>query len=155
MWFQTNASTDFVAVELLLNHFNVDLALCLPTGTFLEIFSIPCLRDFSPTFCLSESCKHTEEITTHTHTHINTHVENTNVTSVSCPTRHFSTESLFCDCQLEWLLLWARAKGVRIANDTLCVYPNHLHGLEFRNLREQQLRCGNCQSNPLSNSMSA
>ncbi|XP_062319868.1 adhesion G protein-coupled receptor A3 [Osmerus eperlanus] len=54
---------------------------------------------------------------------------------------NFSTESLFCDCQLEWLLLWARAKGVRIANDTLCVYPNHLHGLEFRNLREQQLRC--------------
>lgn len=54
---------------------------------------------------------------------------------------HFSTESLFCDCQLEWLLLWARANGVRIANDTRCVYPRHLHGLEFRNLREQQLRC--------------
>nr|XP_046209604.1 adhesion G protein-coupled receptor A3-like isoform X1 [Oncorhynchus gorbuscha] len=54
---------------------------------------------------------------------------------------HFSTESLFCDCQLEWLLVWARANGVRLGNDTLCVYPTHLHGLEVRNLRETQLRC--------------
>ncbi|CAB1343453.1 unnamed protein product [Coregonus sp. 'balchen'] len=54
---------------------------------------------------------------------------------------HFSTESLFCDCQLEWLLPWARANGVRLGNDTLCVHPTHLHGLEVRNLRETQLRC--------------
>uniref|UniRef100_A0A673XMG3 Adhesion G protein-coupled receptor A1 n=1 Tax=Salmo trutta TaxID=8032 RepID=A0A673XMG3_SALTR len=49
--------------------------------------------------------------------------------------------SLFCDCQLEWLLLWARANGVRLGNDTLCVYPTHLHSLEVCNLRVTQLRC--------------
>uniref|UniRef100_A0A8C8LZW9 Adhesion G protein-coupled receptor A3 n=1 Tax=Oncorhynchus tshawytscha TaxID=74940 RepID=A0A8C8LZW9_ONCTS len=63
------------------------------------------------------------------------------VIPLSYPLRHFSTESLFCDCQLEWLLVWARANGVRLGNDTLCVYPTHLHGLEVRNLRETQLRC--------------
>ncbi|KAL0964284.1 hypothetical protein UPYG_G00321760 [Umbra pygmaea] len=60
---------------------------------------------------------------------------------LSLKSLHFSTESLFCDCQLRWLLLWARANGVRLGNDTLCVYPTHLHGLEVRNLRETQLRC--------------
>uniref|UniRef100_A0A7N5ZWQ3 Adhesion G protein-coupled receptor A1 n=1 Tax=Anabas testudineus TaxID=64144 RepID=A0A7N5ZWQ3_ANATE len=54
---------------------------------------------------------------------------------------HFHTETLFCDCQLKWLLVWARSNSVRIGNDTVCVFPTHLHGLEFRNLREQQLRC--------------
>ncbi|KAF7667424.1 hypothetical protein LDENG_00062320 [Lucifuga dentata] len=54
---------------------------------------------------------------------------------------HFSTETLFCDCQLKWLLLWARGNSVKIGNNTVCVFPTHLHGLEFRNLREQQLRC--------------
>uniref|UniRef100_A0A667ZQG1 Adhesion G protein-coupled receptor A1 n=1 Tax=Myripristis murdjan TaxID=586833 RepID=A0A667ZQG1_9TELE len=62
---------------------------------------------------------------------------------------HFSTETLFCDCQLEWLLLWARASSVRIGNDTVCVFPTHLHGLEFRNLREQQLRCDGPLEMPL------
>lgn len=57
------------------------------------------------------------------------------------PSRHFGTETLFCDCQLRWLLLWARSISVRIGNDTACVYPAHLHGLEFRNLHEQQLTC--------------
>uniref|UniRef100_A0AAV2JJN1 LRRCT domain-containing protein n=1 Tax=Knipowitschia caucasica TaxID=637954 RepID=A0AAV2JJN1_KNICA len=54
---------------------------------------------------------------------------------------HFKTESLFCDCQLQWLLLWAKSKSVRIGNDTTCSFPTHLHGLEFRNLRQQQLHC--------------
>ncbi|KAI9525039.1 hypothetical protein NQZ68_012549 [Dissostichus eleginoides] len=57
------------------------------------------------------------------------------------PIRHFSTETLFCDCQLKWLLLWARSNSLKIGNDTVCVFPTHLHGLEFRNLRQQQLRC--------------
>lgn len=64
------------------------------------------------------------------------------VSVVGFPTRHFSTETLFCDCQLKWLLLWARGNSVRIGNDTVCMFPTHLHGLEFRNLREHQLRCG-------------
>ncbi|XP_031434549.1 adhesion G protein-coupled receptor A3 [Clupea harengus] len=54
---------------------------------------------------------------------------------------HFSTDSLFCDCQLEWLLLWARSRSVRIANDTLCVFPTRLQGLELRSLPPQQLTC--------------
>lgn len=64
------------------------------------------------------------------------------LTPLPYPLRHFSTESLFCDCQLEWLLLWARANGVLLGNDTLCVHPTHLRGLEVHNLRETQLRCG-------------
>ncbi|XP_019942969.2 LOW QUALITY PROTEIN: adhesion G protein-coupled receptor A3 [Paralichthys olivaceus] len=62
---------------------------------------------------------------------------------------HFHTETLFCDCQLKWLLLWARSNSVRIGNDTVCVFPNRLHGLEFRNLREQQLRCDGPLEMPL------
>uniref|UniRef100_A0A8C9XZG1 Adhesion G protein-coupled receptor A1 n=1 Tax=Sander lucioperca TaxID=283035 RepID=A0A8C9XZG1_SANLU len=62
---------------------------------------------------------------------------------------HFSTETLFCDCQLKWLLLWARSNSVRIGNDTVCVFPTHLHGLEFRNQREQQLRCDGPLEMPL------
>ncbi|XP_029305333.1 adhesion G protein-coupled receptor A3 [Cottoperca gobio] len=62
---------------------------------------------------------------------------------------HFSTETLFCDCQLKWLLLWARSNSVRIGNDTVCVFPTHLHGLEFRNLREQQLSCDGPLEMPL------
>ncbi|KAM7408203.1 hypothetical protein PAMA_002072 [Pampus argenteus] len=62
---------------------------------------------------------------------------------------HLSTETLFCDCQLKWLLLWARSNSVKIGNDTVCVFPTHLHGLEFRNLREQQLRCDGPLEMPL------
>nr|XP_020454994.1 adhesion G protein-coupled receptor A1 isoform X3 [Monopterus albus] len=62
---------------------------------------------------------------------------------------HFHTETLFCDCQLKWLLLWARSNLVRIGNDTVCVFPTHLHGLEFRNLHEQQLRCDGPPEMPL------
>ncbi|XP_035256513.1 uncharacterized protein LOC118218168 isoform X2 [Anguilla anguilla] len=54
---------------------------------------------------------------------------------------YFSSESLYCDCHLQWLLLWARANSVRIGNGTPCAYPTHLHGLEFRSLREHQLKC--------------
>ncbi|XP_062375169.1 adhesion G protein-coupled receptor A3-like [Sardina pilchardus] len=54
---------------------------------------------------------------------------------------HFSTDSLFCDCQLEWLLLWARSRSVRIGNDTLCVFPTSLQGMEVRSLPPQQLTC--------------
>ncbi|KAM8859753.1 adhesion G protein-coupled receptor A3 isoform 1-T2 [Spinachia spinachia] len=62
---------------------------------------------------------------------------------------HFGTETLFCDCQVKWLLLWAPSNSVRIGNDTVCVFPTHLHGLEFRNLREQQLGCDGPLEMPL------
>ncbi|CAL8362017.1 unnamed protein product [Boreogadus saida] len=57
---------------------------------------------------------------------------------------HLASETLYCDCQLEWLLLWARANAVRLGNDTVCRYPAHLHSLQLRHLREQQLRCVLC-----------
>ncbi|XP_005463013.1 adhesion G protein-coupled receptor A3 [Oreochromis niloticus] len=62
---------------------------------------------------------------------------------------HFSTETLFCDCQLKWLLIWAKSNSVKIGNDTVCVFPTHLHGLEFRNLREPQLKCDGPLEMPL------
>ncbi|KAM9365820.1 LOW QUALITY PROTEIN: adhesion G protein-coupled receptor A3 [Pholidichthys leucotaenia] len=62
---------------------------------------------------------------------------------------HFSTETLFCDCQLKWLLLWARSNLVRIGNNTVCIFPTHLHGLEFRSLHEQQLKCDGPLEMPL------
>ncbi|XP_029691011.1 adhesion G protein-coupled receptor A3 [Takifugu rubripes] len=54
---------------------------------------------------------------------------------------HFSTDALFCDCQLKWLLLWARSNAVKIGNDTACMFPARLRGLELRGLREHQLHC--------------
>ncbi|XP_061693163.1 adhesion G protein-coupled receptor A3 isoform X2 [Syngnathoides biaculeatus] len=62
---------------------------------------------------------------------------------------HFSTETLFCDCQLKWLLQWAQSNSVRIGNETVCIYPTHLHGLEFRNLRGQQLTCDGALEMPV------
>lgn len=62
---------------------------------------------------------------------------------------HFSTETLFCDCQLKWLLIWAKSNSVKIGNDTVCIFPTHLHGLEFRNLREPQLKCDGPLEMPL------
>ncbi|XP_023697527.1 adhesion G protein-coupled receptor A3 isoform X2 [Paramormyrops kingsleyae] len=54
---------------------------------------------------------------------------------------HFSSETLFCDCHLGWLLLWTRANSVHVGNGTCCIYPTHLHGLDFRQLKESQLKC--------------
>lgn len=58
------------------------------------------------------------------------------------PSRHFGTDALCCDCQLRWLLLWARSNAVKIGNDTVCMFPAHLRGLGFRSLRQHQLHCG-------------
>uniref|UniRef100_A0AAX7T377 Adhesion G protein-coupled receptor A1 n=1 Tax=Astatotilapia calliptera TaxID=8154 RepID=A0AAX7T377_ASTCA len=72
------------------------------------------------------------------------------VVTVCCIlTRHFSAETLFCDCQLKWLLIWAKSNSVKIGNDTVCIFPTHLHGLEFRNLREPQLKCDGPLEMPL------
>ncbi|XP_032409685.1 adhesion G protein-coupled receptor A3 [Xiphophorus hellerii] len=62
---------------------------------------------------------------------------------------NFGTETLFCDCQLKWLLVWAQQNSVRVGNDTVCVFPTHLHGLELRSLREQQLKCDGPLEMPL------
>lgn len=62
--------------------------------------------------------------------------------NVVCVLRHVGTDYLFCDCQLRWLLSWIRSQAVRVGNESVCVYPTRLHGLELRSLQEQQLTCG-------------
>ncbi|XP_016108080.1 G-protein coupled receptor 124-like [Sinocyclocheilus grahami] len=54
---------------------------------------------------------------------------------------HVGTDYLFCDCQLRWLLSWIRSQAVRVGNESVCVYPTRLRGLELRSLQEQQLTC--------------
>ncbi|XP_039626559.1 adhesion G protein-coupled receptor A3 isoform X1 [Polypterus senegalus] len=54
---------------------------------------------------------------------------------------YFGTETLFCDCNLKWLLQWTRNHSVRIGNESLCAYPNFLRGIELRALKENQLNC--------------
>ncbi|GCB74340.1 hypothetical protein scyTo_0003429 [Scyliorhinus torazame] len=54
---------------------------------------------------------------------------------------HFGTESLMCDCNLRWLLQWAKNTSVRIADETLCVYPSALQGQPFKTLKQNQLSC--------------
>lgn len=69
-----------------------------------------------------------------------------------CSSRHFNTDSLICDCNLKWVLQWARNASVRIAEETVCAYPSALQGLSFRNLKENQLICGElycCLTSPI------
>ncbi|NXW41032.1 AGRA2 protein, partial [Nyctiprogne leucopyga] len=53
----------------------------------------------------------------------------------------FATEYLTCDCNLRWVLPWARNRSAQISERTLCVYPRHLHGFPLRSARDGQLRC--------------
>lgn len=64
------------------------------------------------------------------------------VNVVLCFFRHVGTDYLFCDCQLRWLLSWIRSQALRVGNESVCVYPTRLHGLELRSLQENQLTCG-------------
>ncbi|KAJ7405809.1 G-protein coupled receptor 124 [Pitangus sulphuratus] len=62
---------------------------------------------------------------------------------------HFSTDSLICDCNLRWILQWARNASVRIAEETVCAYPSALRGLSLYNLKENQLICAGPLELPL------
>nr|XP_026655416.1 adhesion G protein-coupled receptor A1 isoform X1 [Zonotrichia albicollis] len=62
---------------------------------------------------------------------------------------HFNTDSLICDCNLKWVLQWARNASVRIAEETVCAYPSALHGLSLYNLKENQLICAGPLELPL------
>ncbi|KAM6035744.1 LOW QUALITY PROTEIN: adhesion G protein-coupled receptor A2 [Theristicus caerulescens] len=53
----------------------------------------------------------------------------------------FATEYLTCDCNLRWVLPWARNRSAQISERTVCVYPRHLHAFPLRSARESQLRC--------------
>lgn len=58
------------------------------------------------------------------------------------PCRDFATEYLTCDCNLRWVLRWARDLPAQISERTACAFPRHLRGLALRGAREGQLRCG-------------
>ncbi|XP_062832191.1 adhesion G protein-coupled receptor A1 isoform X3 [Anolis carolinensis] len=62
---------------------------------------------------------------------------------------HFSTDSLICDCNLKWLLHWARNASVRISEETVCAFPRGLQGTPVRNLKENQLICAGPLELPL------
>ncbi|NXX98452.1 AGRA2 protein, partial [Centropus bengalensis] len=53
----------------------------------------------------------------------------------------FATEYLTCDCNLRWVLPWARNRSAQISERTVCVYPRHLHAFALRGARQSQLRC--------------
>ncbi|XP_072213243.1 adhesion G protein-coupled receptor A2 [Excalfactoria chinensis] len=53
----------------------------------------------------------------------------------------FATEYLTCDCNLRWVLPWARNLSAQISERTLCVYPRHLHTTPLRSAQESQLQC--------------
>uniref|UniRef100_A0A8C3LX58 Adhesion G protein-coupled receptor A2 n=1 Tax=Chrysolophus pictus TaxID=9089 RepID=A0A8C3LX58_CHRPC len=53
----------------------------------------------------------------------------------------FATEYLTCDCNLLWVLPWARNLSAQISERTLCVYPRHLHSTPLRSAQESQLQC--------------
>uniref|UniRef100_A0A8C8A9L2 Adhesion G protein-coupled receptor A2 n=1 Tax=Otus sunia TaxID=257818 RepID=A0A8C8A9L2_9STRI len=54
----------------------------------------------------------------------------------------FATEYLTCDCNLRWVLPWARNRSAQISERTACVYPRHLQAFPLRSARDGQLRCG-------------
>uniref|UniRef100_A0A8D0FAE9 Adhesion G protein-coupled receptor A2 n=1 Tax=Strix occidentalis caurina TaxID=311401 RepID=A0A8D0FAE9_STROC len=44
----------------------------------------------------------------------------------------FATEYLTCDCNLRWVLPWARNRSAQISERTACVYPRHLQAFPLR-----------------------
>ncbi|XP_036590077.1 adhesion G protein-coupled receptor A1 [Trichosurus vulpecula] len=62
---------------------------------------------------------------------------------------HFGTDSLICDCHLRWVSEWAKNASVRLAEETMCAYPDALRGWPLRSLREDQLTCAGPLELPL------
>ncbi|XP_053856811.1 adhesion G protein-coupled receptor A2 [Vidua macroura] len=53
----------------------------------------------------------------------------------------FGTEYLTCDCNLRWVLRWARERPAQISERTACAFPRQLRGVALRGARDGQLRC--------------
>ncbi|XP_017687422.1 PREDICTED: adhesion G protein-coupled receptor A2 [Lepidothrix coronata] len=53
----------------------------------------------------------------------------------------FATEYLTCDCNLRWVLPWARDRSAQISERTACAFPRQLRGVALRGARDGQLRC--------------
>ncbi|XP_059346639.1 adhesion G protein-coupled receptor A2 [Ammospiza nelsoni] len=53
----------------------------------------------------------------------------------------FATEYLTCDCNLRWVLRWARERPAQLSERTACAFPGQLRGVALRGARDGQLRC--------------
>ncbi|XP_064256510.1 adhesion G protein-coupled receptor A2 [Passer domesticus] len=53
----------------------------------------------------------------------------------------FATEYLTCDCNLRWVLRWARERAAQLSERTACSFPRQLRGVALRGARDGQLRC--------------
>ncbi|XP_029459754.1 adhesion G protein-coupled receptor A2 isoform X2 [Rhinatrema bivittatum] len=54
----------------------------------------------------------------------------------------FASEYLTCDCNMLWVLSWAKNQSAQISEKTLCMYPSSLHDRPLKNVGEGQLTCG-------------
>ncbi|KAG7458892.1 hypothetical protein MATL_G00225430 [Megalops atlanticus] len=59
---------------------------------------------------------------------------------VSLKMLEFHTQFLLCDCNLLWLVLWIKERGVTV-KDTRCSYPRSLQGQLVTSLKPQLLTC--------------
>lgn len=71
---------------------------------------------------------------------------------MSCVTalfRDLETDSLVCDCRLEWFVKWmsARQKGsrLRVSESAVCGLPTALKGTLLKELTTEDLHCGEWQ----------
>jgi len=62
--------------------------------------------------------------------------------------RELQTDSLVCDCRLEWFVRWmsARQKGsrLRVSDLAVCGLPTALKGTLLKELAIKDLHCGEC-----------
>ena len=56
--------------------------------------------------------------------------------------RDFGSEFLRCDCNLRWVLAWAKSKKVRLGKDTICALPSPMQGRLLKKLDADDLYCG-------------
>ncbi|XP_051546799.1 adhesion G protein-coupled receptor A3 [Myxocyprinus asiaticus] len=52
----------------------------------------------------------------------------------------FDSPYLLCDCNLQWLVVWIKEKGVGV-KETCCSFPRSLHGQLIISLRPETLTC--------------
>ncbi|XP_055891327.1 uncharacterized protein LOC106070481 isoform X2 [Biomphalaria glabrata] len=53
----------------------------------------------------------------------------------------FSSEFLRCDCNLKWILKWAKQQHVRIPGSTVCALPVEMRGRPLSRLKQGDLHC--------------
>ncbi|XP_022080676.1 adhesion G protein-coupled receptor A3-like [Acanthaster planci] len=53
----------------------------------------------------------------------------------------FASDYLVCDCQLKWIVRWMKDNKVRIADTTVCAFPQSMRGEKVRQLKRKELHC--------------